>query len=385
LDEILEKVRAVGVEVAARHAADVDSKARFPHEAIEALKGIGVLGAFVPRELGGLGSSFEDLSVMSALLAQNCASTGMVLAMHHIQVGCLVRHGLPSPFFRDYLSELAQKQRLIASVTSEVGVGGDTRTSICSVVPQDGGRFKLDKDATTASYAAEADALLVTARRAPDAAPSDQVMVLLQKRDYTLEQATPWDTLGMRGTCSPGFKVRSSAPQEQIVPGSFADSSSETMVPFSHILWSSVWLGIATDAVARARAFVRADARKNPGTVPPTAIRLAQVSARLHAMRGLLQSASAEYSGLLKLRDTRETLATIGFALKMNNLKVATSEMVAEIVQKALRVCGILGYRNDSPFSIGRHLRDAQSAALMVANDRIHAKSASMLLVLKDE
>lgn len=383
--ETVDKVKTVAAEVSAKHAADVDAKARFPQESVDALKKIGVLGAYVPKDLGGLGLSFEELAATCSVLAQSCASTGMVLAMHHIQVACLVRHGLSSPFFRGYLKELAEKQWLLASVTSEVGVGGDTRTSICAVVPEGNNRFKLDKDATTASYAAQADGLLVTARRAPDAAPGDQVLVLLQKHDYNLQQTTSWDTLGMRGTCSPGFKLTSSGPLDQIVPGSFADSSSETMVPFSHILWSSVWLGIASDAVGRAAAYVRAEARKKPGTVPTTAVRLAELSAQHHAMRSLVHAAAVDYGRILESDQASEVLATMGFALKMNNLKIATSETVAALVHKALLICGIMGYRNDSPFSVGRQLRDSQSAALMIANDRIHAKSASMLLVFKDE
>ena len=68
----------------------------------------------------------------------------------------------------------------------------------------------------------------------------------------------------------------------------------------------------------------------------------------------------------------------------MNNLKVASSTLAAQIVHQAMLICGIMGYKNDSKFSLGRHLRDVHSAALMIGNDRIHAKSASMLLVSKD-
>jgi len=74
----------------------------------------------------------------------------------------------------------------------------------------------------------------------------------------------------------------------------------------------------------------------------------------------------------------------MGWALKMNNLKIAASEAAPQIVHGALQITGILGYKNDSKFSLGRHYRDVLSAALMVSNDRIAAKSASMLLVLKD-
>jgi acyl-CoA dehydrogenase len=48
-------------------------------------------------------------------------------------VACLVRHGLTVPFFRSYLAELAEREWLIASATSEVGVSGDLRRSICAI------------------------------------------------------------------------------------------------------------------------------------------------------------------------------------------------------------------------------------------------------------
>jgi acyl-CoA dehydrogenase len=59
--------------------------------------------------------------------------------------------------------------------------------------------------------------------------------------------------------------------------------------------------------------------------------------------------------------------------------------MASEIVHQALGICGVLGYRNDTKFSLGRHFRDSLSAALMIGNDRILSKSASLLLVYKEE
>ena len=80
-----------------------------------------------------------------------------------------------------------------------------------------------------------------------------------------------------------------------------------------------------------------------------------------------------------------ESLSTIAFALKMHNLKIAASTQVVQIVMACLSITGIMGYKNDSKFSMGLYLRDALSAALMVNNDRIYATNASMLLVLKDD
>ncbi len=382
--ELVVKTRAVATEVAARHADDVDAKARFPRETFDALAQAGLLSAAAPVEVGGAGANMQQLAAMCSALAQACGSSGMVLAMHHIQVASIARHGLSSPFFRSYLEQLVEKQFLIASITSEVGVFGDTRSSVCGL-RREGGRYQLEKDATTVSYAEAADDFLTTCRRNADAPANDQILVLLRKGDYTRTQTTEWDTLGLRGTCSPGFKFVASGPEEHVLPGSFADSSAQTMVSYSHILWSAVWLGIAADAVARASAFVRAEARKTPGTVPPRAHRLAQVAAQLQAMRNNVFAQAAEFDAIMQSPGGMEELLTIGWALKMNNLKASASEASPKLVHEALQIIGLAGYKNRGKFSVGRHYRDALSGALMISNERVYSKSASMLLVYKDE
>jgi acyl-CoA dehydrogenase len=382
--ELLQAVRAIAIESAGPAAESVDREARFPEEAMSALKKGRFMSAFVPESLGGFGCGMTELAGMCGALAEHCASAGMVFAMHQIQVACIVRHGMSQAFFRSYVAELVERQNVIASVTSEVGVGGEMRTSVCAVEAR-ADRFALVKDASTISYGEQADDLLVTARRAPDAPSNDQVLVLVRKADYTLEKKGDWDTLGMRGTCSPPFKMTSAGHPDQILASPFSDIASHTMVPFSHILWASCWLGIATSAVTRARAFVRMQARAKPGTTPPAALRLAEVASTLQSMRTNVDHVIRECETLMGSEQGTESLSSIAFALKMNNLKVSASQLVVQIVQQALMICGILGYKNDTKFAVGRHLRDAHSAALMVSNDRIFATNASMLLVLKDD
>jgi acyl-CoA dehydrogenase len=382
--ELVTRTAAIANEIAAKHAGDVDQHARFPHETFAALKQGKLLSAAVPKSHGGHGAGMLELGHQCAALAQGCGSSAMVLAMHHIQVACLARHGAGTPFFDRYLRDnLVAKQDLIASITSENGTFGDTRSSICAVeVDHERDRMKLEKDATTVSYGEHADAQLVTCRRAADAAQSDQVLVLFGKGDYTLAQTGTWDTLGMRGTCSPGAKFSGHGGADQIVPGSFADGSAHTMVPYSHILWSSLWWGIAADAIGRAAQFVRGEARKKPGTVPPNATRLARAHVELQAMRHNWESCALEFD---ELGDDRAPLDQMGWALKMNQLKMSCSETAPKLVHEALQIVGIMAYKNDSKLSVGRHYRDVLSAALMVSNERIAGKSASMLLVYKDE
>jgi acyl-CoA dehydrogenase len=380
---LLDAARRIATEAAAPNAADVDAKARFPKESVAAMREAKLFSAAVPRDFGGAGCGMFELGQLCSTIAQGCGSSAMVLAMHYSQLACITRHAMGSAFFQAYIRDLVKHQYLLASMTSEVGTFGDMRSSICAV-ERDAGRFTLAKDATTGSYCADADAILVTCRRDKDAAASDQVLVLVKREDCSLTQTTTWDTMGMRGTCSPGFKLESSGPEEQILPGLFAESSAQTVVPYSHILWSSLWWGIAADAVAKASNFVRGQARQNPGTVPPTATRLAEVSMQLQAMKQNWQSAAQAFDAIAPDAASQEALLSMGWALRLNNLKVSCSEAAPQIVHRALQIVGILGYKNDSPFSLGRQYRDALSGSLMISNERINAKSASMLLVFKD-
>jgi acyl-CoA dehydrogenase len=233
------------------------------------------------------------------------------------------------------------------------------------------------------SYGAYADALLTTVRRTPDAEPGDQVAVLTRKAQVRLEPTGTWDPLGMRGTCSPGYVVHAEFGADQVLPTPFPRVSAESMVPISHILWSHLWLGIATDAFDRARAFVRAAAKQKPGAPPPAALRLSHVMSELSLLRAEVSSGLREFVEASE-EPGRPRLSTMATALRFNNLKIASSEQAPRVCQGALGVCGIMGFKNDTPFSVGRHLRDTMSACLMVANERIHQTNASLLLIAKE-
>jgi acyl-CoA dehydrogenase len=376
-------LRRIATEVARVNADEVDREARFPSETIDALRECQALSALVPEELGGGGISLEAVAHGCFELGRRCAASAMVFAMHQIQVGTIARHLDDAGWFEGYLGELSRDQRLIASVTSEIGTGGDMGRSIAAVRPGEDGRLQLEKQAPTVSYGAHCDDLFITVRRSEQAEASDQVLVLSRASETQLEPAGTWDTIGMRGTCSPGFLVRARFAQEQVLTAPFSTVMNQSLVPLSHILWSFVWLGIATDAFDRGRAFVREAARRKPGEPVPAAHSLSRVMSELTMLRAEVQSALRDFvawSG----EPGRERLGTMGSVLRFNNLKLAASEQAPRVCAAVLEVIGIAAYKNDSPFGVGRHLRDALSARLMVANERIHSVDAGLLMIAKE-
>jgi acyl-CoA dehydrogenase len=84
------------------------------------------------------------------------------------------------------------------------------------------------------------------------------------------------------------------------------------------------------------------------------------------------------------MRAEPEAFEQFGFSIRTNNLKISSSQRVVDIVGRAMLICGISGYRNDTKYSLSRHLRDAYGAALMVNNDRIMKLNAGMLMVHKE-
>ncbi|MCU1579852.1 MAG: acyl-CoA dehydrogenase [Rhodoglobus sp.] len=370
---------AVVAAIAAQYAADVDAAARFPHEAIAALREHGLLGTSVPREFGGESATLADLAAVAAVLGAACSSTGMIFAMHHSQVLSLTRHLDGAPALELLVSRIASEQLLVASATTELGIGGDVRSSLC-FVDRDGQTATLAKNAPVISYGAEADLILVTARTDADSAPSDQVLVACDRDSTTLEETSGWDTMGLRGTSSRGYRLTARVDLERVVPTPYEAISTETMLPVSHTLWAAVWLGMSRAATEISRQYVRAAARRSIGSLPSGATALVGLIAELERFEALVTAAGARFDDLSA---DRAALGSVGYLVSMNNLKVTASTLVADIVARALSITGISGYRNEGQYSVARLFRDAQGAALMVHNDRIIANTAQLILVQK--
>jgi acyl-CoA dehydrogenase len=370
--------RALAVAtVAAEHAGEVDAQARFPAEAFGAIKAQRLLGIMLPGTLGGEDARLADVADVCYRLAGACAATGMIYAMHQIKVACVMRHRGESAALERLLRRLCSEQLLLASSTTEGQGGGNIRASEAAVEHRDG-RIHLERRASVISYGAYADGIVTTARRAADASASDQVLVAFLKSDYSLAPLQGWNTLGMRGTCSEGYTLKATGTPDQILPDPYENIHPQTMVPFAHLLWGSVWTGIAANATARAQAFIRHAARQANGQMPPGAAQFTKALASLRTLRGMLATSRRTYE---RAMNDPSVLTSLEFQSIITLTKVEASELAVSIVLTALRACGLSGYRTDGEFSIERHLRDVLSSPIMINNDRILSNLAASSLM----
>jgi acyl-CoA dehydrogenase len=298
--------------------------------------------------------------------------------MHQVQLACVARHRGESASLGAALDDIITGGGLIASVTSEAGIGGSLRTSN-AVVEIAGDRARLTKSAPTVSYGAYAAAFLVTARRDPDAAAGDQVALLAPADASDLTPVgAPWNPMGMRGTCSPAYEFRTEIPATYILADPFERIAGATMVPLSHLLWAACWSGIAASTFRRAQQAVRGRMRGNPDLVEP---RLATAAERMAQIEAALAATAHRYEPVWADPGALDEYGGPALTLAVNNLKVTVSTLAVDVAVTALEICGMAGYAEAGPLSVARPLRDLYSARLMIGNERLVAANARLSLL----
>jgi len=377
-ERLAEIAQRIGETVVGPAAYEVDRDARFPAEALDALKSERVLSALVPVEQGGMGARLTDISDTVRVLSSHCAATGSVLAMHTEQMFVLLKHGT-TPALRGVVEEIVDKQLLMANANSEVGLGGDVMRSHAALHP-DGDGFRFDKQALAASFARYSDLIISTSRRSPEAADTDQVVALLRTAEMTLEDTTGWDTLGLRGTCSSGMHITGHLNADQIFPVPFADVANGGGGQVRHVLLTAVWTGIAEAAMQEAHAAVRALARRNSDSAGQSAMRLAEIMAEVQVARSTLAEACRE----IEVAIAADNLEDIGLIMNLRNVKVVTCTAAMRAAVAALQICGINGFRRGPDHRLERVIRDACGGLIMVSNDRYLLENAQMMPVRRE-
>ncbi|WP_022981211.1 acyl-CoA dehydrogenase family protein [Ideonella sp. B508-1] len=360
--------------VAAQHADAVDSEGRLPTEVLETLRAQGLMGLLVPERFGGPGLPLRTVVNVCRRLSEHCAASGLIYAMHQSQSAVAIAHAQDSAWHQRLLTRMAAEQLLVASATTEGATGGAIRSSVCFLDLQPDGRLNLRKNGAVISYAPAADVILVSARRAEDAAASEQRLVAVLAEQYTLHPHAPWNPIGMRGARTDRYDLQVCCAPEQVYAEPFSVHMSQTMLPTSHLLLGGVWLGIAVSALGRARAFLRHRNRGGAPLNPIANLRLAEGEALVQQFRGMLAACMALYEDADGPETATERMVSY------NTLKVGASELVVRVTDIALRICGIQGYMEPGEFYLSRHIRDAHAAAVMVNDDRILGSLSSVVL-----
>ncbi|KAJ8729889.1 hypothetical protein PYW07_016927 [Mythimna separata] len=148
--------------VAAKH----DTEARFPFEPIKKLANLGLMGACVSKENGGLGLDYLSLALAVEELSRGCASTGMVLTIHNFLYLNLVNEKGTDKQKEIFLNDFT-KGALGSFALSEPGAGTDV-AGIQTRATLDGDYWVLNGKKTWVTNAIEGKGLITFATIDPE-------------------------------------------------------------------------------------------------------------------------------------------------------------------------------------------------------------------------
>nr|WP_042178175.1 acyl-CoA dehydrogenase family protein [Kibdelosporangium sp. MJ126-NF4]CEL13024.1 Acyl-CoA dehydrogenase [Kibdelosporangium sp. MJ126-NF4]CTQ98710.1 Acyl-CoA dehydrogenase [Kibdelosporangium sp. MJ126-NF4] len=363
--------------VAERYADTTDAEARFPDEALTAMRQTGLLGLMVPAEFGGCGGTLTDLVTTTVELGKADMSVAMIFAMHCQQVATLARYG-GDRLRSEVLTAVAEGKSYLASVTTEAGKGGHLLTSD-SPLDRIGDTLRIDRQAPIVTGGAHADGFLVTMAM-PGATSPAQVDLLYAARDQVeLDVLGDWQPLGARATESLPMRLVGSVPEWQVIGshGGFRAIAAALFAPLAHIGWAAAWLGAAAGAYSRVLAHIRSPQgrRQFDPSSELLLTRLADARARLDVVHALLRHT-------VSVVESTVDLSTPSVQLLVNTLKTEAAVGCFTVADMLVELTGLRhGYLTGSPLRLERTFRDLRSASLNYGNDRLRLANGSLALM----
>ncbi|MFL5739965.1 MAG: acyl-CoA dehydrogenase family protein [Flavisolibacter sp.] len=367
----------------ASNANRVDSENVFPLENIDLLKETGLMSFLVPKQFGGYGGSIADFVKIARVLGSACTSTGMIWAMHCQQVACLVNHAT-CEFKEVYLKKIGERNDFIGSVTTERSNLKSILSSISPLTLNEQGYIQINREAPVVTGGINCDAYLITMKANETAPNTDVKFVYATKDQLHITMSSPTvDMLGMRGTNSIALKIKGEIPPCQIVNKDFGfdEIAYSTMIPMGHIGWASCWLGAAVKAFNEIVKILRDPTNNKRFDINSDLLleKIARVRMKLDIVASFIHSTYEEYEELLKSNCFQ--LRAPGFVIKINNLKVFSSECLFDSINDLMEIGGVrFSYIKGQQNNIERVFRDLRSAALMINNDWLMISNGKLSL-----
>lgn len=346
-----QELQAIIDDIIAPSAADVDSHARFPRPAIDALSRAGLLGLISAKEVGGSGEGMRAASYVVEKIAEACGSTAMVVCMHYSATAVIEKHGTDA-----IRREIAAGKHLSTLAFSEAGSRSHFWAPV-GTAAQSNGHFLLDSKKSWITSADQADSYVWSSK--PVTAEGASSIWLVPSRAAGVSTVAPFDGLGFRGNASSpvnGVQVKVMEADRLGPDGGGFDVMMGVVLPLFQVLNASCSLGTMEAAVKKSAIHVGgtkfAHLGQSLADLPTIRAYVARARIRTDSVRALLgDTISALEAG-------REDAM-----LRVLEIKAAAGEAALEVTDYAMRVCGGAAFRKD--VGVERHFRDARAASVM--------------------
>jgi acyl-CoA dehydrogenase family member 9 len=332
----------------------IDREADIPRDVVEGLGKLGILGACVPVDCGGLGYSQTEYCRLVEQLGGHCASTALFVNAHHsIGPRAIVLFGTPEQK-RQYLPKLATGEWISAFALTEPEAGSDAANVQSTAQPTpDGGGYVINGQKRWITNGGIAQVLTVMARTPVEGTSDSKITAFLVTPDMpgfrVLEARMP--KCGVRGTATARLAFENMLVPRRNVLGTLGKGLKValTVLDYGRVTFGASCTGAAKFCLERAANHVRQRVQFGQ---PLASFELVQEKlAFMAAATFAMESATYQTAALIDA-------GSDDYMLETAMLKVFATECLWRIINDTIQVFGGRAYFTDEPYE--RMLRDAR-------------------------
>ncbi|MGH6987130.1 MAG: acyl-CoA dehydrogenase family protein [Caulobacteraceae bacterium] len=339
-------------------AAALEQADEYPRDLVDDMKAMGLFGALIEPQWGGLGLSALIYSRIVALISQEWMSLTGVFNSHLMMALIVQKFGTESQKAH-WLPRFASGELRGGLALTEPGAGTDLQ-GIRTTARKDGSRYRINGSKLWITNALEGDVLAVLVKTDPDAQPRHRGMSVLiaQTRDPVSGESAPGvvkgrriDKLGYRGIDTGEIAFEDFACDADLGLVGGEEGRGFLMatggLEIGRVNVAARGVGIAKKALEESLAYaqIRQTMGKPIAEHQAIQLKLGEMAAKTRASELLVEDAARAYD-----RGGR-------IDLQAGMAKWFATETAFEVATEAMRIFGANGYSKEYP--IERLYRDA--------------------------
>jgi alkylation response protein AidB-like acyl-CoA dehydrogenase len=351
------KAAALAADVVARHAADIDTQARFPAESMAALAQEGFYGLCIDASFGGQGQGPATFAAVVEELARHCGSTAMVYVMH-IAASKVIETSATLSTRAEVLRAIGTGKHLTTLAISEKGSRSQFWAPVSQLAIQ-AGRYQAHAVKSWVTAAHHADSYVTSSQRPGAQSPLEFTLYLLPRTRTGIELSNTFNGLGLRGNDSAPVQLEgvAVAPEELLTEqGKGLDCALQVAVPWFNVGTAAMAHGLCLAAVEATAQHLQGTGFEHTGTglrdLPNLRARLAEMSVATEQSRALLGHTLREMAA--------PDDATPLWVLRT---RMAALQTAVQVTDLAMKTCG--GAAFSRHLGVERLFRDARAGWVM--------------------
>ena len=330
------------------HVREFESEDKYPQAIADKLAELGMFGATISPEYGGLGIDIKTYSKIVERVSKVWMSVSGIFNSHLIMAAAVERFG-NEEMKREYLPKFATGEIRGGIALTEPDAGTDLQGIRMRAV-KDGDDYVIDGTKTWITNSVQGLMLAVLVKTDPEASPPHHGMSLILVPKSAGFKASKLKKLGYRGIDTgevqfDGVRV----PQSHLIGDVEGRGLQQILagLELGRINVASRGVGVADAALQD--SLVYAKERKTFGKPicehQAIQLKLADMATRVHAARRLVEDAAIAY-------DTGERCD-----MEAGMAKLFATEAAMENAAEAMRIHGAYGYSTE--YNVERYYRDA--------------------------